>query len=594
MKENIIIGQKQGGGNLKMDVFLMLLTRLLIQANSGGGKSWLIRRLAEQLVGIMPVIIIDPEGEFATLREKFNFVLVGKGGETPADCRSAKLVMHKLLELRASAVIDLYELDIAERHRYVNLLCRAAIDAPKNLWRPTTFIFDEVHEFCPESGKGESEARAAVLAFPTKGRKRRFGSIFATQRLAKLAKDARAEFQNRMIGQTFEPDDLKVAASILGVSGRESVAEFEKMMRTMDAGNFFAFGRAICLEQTRVMVGPVETSHEIEDSKFGTEPPPAPEKIKALLPKLADLPKQAEEKAKTEYDLRQEIRQLKSQVTAAAKGAEAAASNLQSTSELKRLQKKLDDAMKLLIEISTRNFDTSVSQADIKTAIGSAVDKAIPQILAKVEQRNRELQMLVKRAESFIESLKGSASKQVSVKLDVKHNEPFSVSTPLPPRVIDCGNGSGSISKCERSILTALAQYPNGRTANQVAVLTGYSVNSGGFNNSLSKLRTNGFINRGQPMLATDEGLKVLGSYAPLPTGPELAQHWLGRLSKCEAAILSQLLEAHPDGMTSEDVAGRTNYQASSGGFNNSLSRLRTLELITRGQPIKASEDFFQ
>jgi hypothetical protein len=30
-----------------------------------------------------------------------------------------------------------------------------------------------------------------------------------------------------------------------------------------------------------------------------------------------------------------------------------------------------------------------------------------------------------------------------------------------------------------------------------------------------------------------------------------------------------------------------------SGGFNNALGRLRTMELITRGQPITASDELF-
>ena len=189
--------------------------------------------------------------------------MVGKGGETPADCRSAKLVCHKLLELRASAVIDLYDLSLPERHRYVRLFSEAAIDAPKELWKPTTFIFDEVHTFCPENGKGESEARNAVLGFPTKGRKRQFGSIFATQRLAKLSKDARAEFLNRMIGMTFEPDDLKAAAGILGITDTHI---FNQRMRTMEPGNFFAFGRALCLENTLVNIAACEMwDKQLED-----------------------------------------------------------------------------------------------------------------------------------------------------------------------------------------------------------------------------------------------------------------------------------------------------------------------------------------
>ncbi|KKL76705.1 hypothetical protein LCGC14_2042260, partial [marine sediment metagenome] len=37
--------------NVKIDLVKLISTRLLIQANSGGGKSWLIRRLLEQSHG---------------------------------------------------------------------------------------------------------------------------------------------------------------------------------------------------------------------------------------------------------------------------------------------------------------------------------------------------------------------------------------------------------------------------------------------------------------------------------------------------------------------------------------------------------------
>src|SRR2546426_5996341 len=105
---HIILG-KSGQRNVTLDLDVLISTRLLIQANSGGGKSWLLRRLAEQLFAKLPVLIIDPEGEFSTLREKFDYVLVGQGGDVPADLRSARLLAEKLLELRASAVCDLYE-----------------------------------------------------------------------------------------------------------------------------------------------------------------------------------------------------------------------------------------------------------------------------------------------------------------------------------------------------------------------------------------------------------------------------------------------------------------------------------------------------
>src|SRR5579864_2595131 len=95
----IVIGDSEGK-HLRLDIDLLIPSRLLIQANSGGGKSWLLRRIAEQLHGHVQTIIIDPEGEFFTLREKFGYVLVGEGGETPADVRSAEMLATRFLELK--------------------------------------------------------------------------------------------------------------------------------------------------------------------------------------------------------------------------------------------------------------------------------------------------------------------------------------------------------------------------------------------------------------------------------------------------------------------------------------------------------------
>ncbi len=44
----------------KLDVPRLLETRLLIQANSGGGKSWALRRILEQTAKQCQQIIIDP------------------------------------------------------------------------------------------------------------------------------------------------------------------------------------------------------------------------------------------------------------------------------------------------------------------------------------------------------------------------------------------------------------------------------------------------------------------------------------------------------------------------------------------------------
>src|SRR5437879_6448810 len=165
MDSNIYLNQ-----SVHIDLPTLLDTRLLVQANSGGGKSWLLRRILEQSHGNVQHIIIDLEGEFATLREKFDYVLAGKDGDTPADPKSAALLARKLLELNVSAIIDLYELHYQDRKHFVRLFLESMINAPKDLWHPCLVVIDEADKFCPE--KEQSEASSAVIDLATLGRKR--------------------------------------------------------------------------------------------------------------------------------------------------------------------------------------------------------------------------------------------------------------------------------------------------------------------------------------------------------------------------------------------------------------------------------------
>lgn len=98
-------------------------------------------------------------------------------------------------------------------------------------------------------------------------------------------------------------------------------------------------------------------------------------------------------------------------------------------------------------------------------------------------------------------------------------------------------DGSLRLSSGERRILTALAQYPQGRSKVQVAVLTGYALNGGGFNNYLGALRTRGFVRcDGDRLTITEAGMEALSSWEPLPTGPALIDYWRGRAGKSRTA----------------------------------------------------------
>lgn len=152
--------------------------------------------------------------------------------------------------------------------------------------------------------------------------------------------------------------------------------------------------------------------------------------------------------------------------------------------------------------------------------------------------------------------------------------------TPTPTATAD-----GRLPKAQRAILSVLAQHGR-RTTTQVALLTGYSYKSGGFRNALSSLRSAELIDGRGDIDITPEGLRVLGHYEPLPTGPALIEWWKReQLGKAESAILDVLVEHWPAAVPVGSIAEATGYSASSGGFRNSLSRLRSLQLAAgRGE----------
>jgi uncharacterized protein len=65
-------------------------------------------------------------------------------------------------------------------------------------------------------------------------------------------------------------------------------------------------------------------------------------------------------------------------------------------------------------------------------------------------------------------------------------------------------------------------------------------------------------------------------------------------LGKAERAILTTLLAAYPASLTKAEIATRTGYEARGGGFNNALSRLRTLHLVVGRDQIRAAAELFE
>lgn len=558
----ITIG-KAGKHEIKLDLDVLLSTRMLLTADSGGGKTFALKRIVEQASGKIQIFIVDPEGEFAPLREHFNFVLVGKGGETPADVRSAEKVGQTLLALGASAIFDIYEMKPTTRHEWVSAFLNGLIEAPKQHRHPCLVIVDEAHMFCPERGKGESVATEAMRDLCTRGRKRLLCPLFATQRLATLNKDASSMLLNRMIGPTFEDLNRKRAAEVLSIT-KEDQHEFNKQIQLLEPGNFFALGRAISRERVLVRVAEIKSAHGQEALKYELSPPPPPEKIKALLPKLADLPKQAEEQARTVAECKAEIRSLKAQLR---------------SRPMQEVQPPATDqrAVERAAAATMRAFKGSMGQLQRRIAEQRAVLDKCAKLAA--QELSRELPDV--KADGAVEAV------QV-----VHTNAPVIASArPAAMRGAD-SNSPKSDSDAPKlkagavKMLEILGQWnPDPRTRDQLGALSGFSPTGGTFSEYLSILRRNGYISEnGNGLHITDEGLATLPQIPERPDSPEeLIVLWKSKFKAGVGRMLDCLVEVYPHGISREELGEKSGFTASGGTFSEYLSMLRRARLIEEG-----------
>ena len=265
MTVKIDMGLGPGGTAVTIDLEELLATRLLVQGNSGSGKSHLLRRLLEGSAGLVQQIVIDPEGDFVSLSDAFGHLSIEASDYSAAEIGR---MAARVREHRASVVLSLEGLEIEAQMRCAATFLSALFDAPRDHWYPMLVVVDEAQLFAPAAaGEVSDEARRTSLAAMTnlmcRGRKRGMAGIIATQRLAKLAKNVAAEASNFLMGRTFLDIDMARAADLLGMERRQA-----EVIRDLERGHFLALGPAVSRRPLQVRIGDVKTSARSSSPKL--------------------------------------------------------------------------------------------------------------------------------------------------------------------------------------------------------------------------------------------------------------------------------------------------------------------------------------
>lgn len=280
MTSSIDIGTDATGRPVCVDVEELLATRLLVQGNSGSGKSHLLRRLLEESAQMVQQVVIDPEGDFVTLAETFGHVVVDGGDYNE---REIARIGARIREHRASVVLSLEPLELEAQMTCAAAFLNALFDAPRDHWYPALVVVDEAQMFAPAAAGDVSDAArrvslAAMTNLMCRGRKRGLAGVIATQRLAKLSKNVAAEASNFLMGRTFLDIDMARAADLLGMERRQA-----EQIRDLERGRFLGLGPAIARRPVSVKIGPVQTSTRMGTHSLMPMPEAAPVAMRTML-----------------------------------------------------------------------------------------------------------------------------------------------------------------------------------------------------------------------------------------------------------------------------------------------------------------------
>jgi hypothetical protein len=241
-KSSVIIGDSTDGHgrvSLNGEKIVDGDIRCLTIGTSGSGKSYLTRNIIESLytkrLGI--VVVIDPEGEYYTLRKLYDFVIIGID-EDLCDIviteENASDLANKMLKYKINVIFDLRGTDDNTRREIASQIIDAMIESKHNV--PISLVIEEASRFASKGINSPSNIKCtmSLKKIAQFGRKRQISAFYNTQRVTHLHKDISAECNTTIIGRCSDDADIKRNATKIGL---KNIFELKKLKH-----EFFAWG----------------------------------------------------------------------------------------------------------------------------------------------------------------------------------------------------------------------------------------------------------------------------------------------------------------------------------------------------------------
>jgi len=532
-------GLDMGGGLvLPLDAVTQSIALLAIKR---AGKSNTAAVLAEGMHHAgLPWVAIDPKGDWWGLRSSADGtgpglpvpIFGGLHGDMPLVPEAGRLIAELIVEENLTCVLDVSEFaSKAAQMRFLTDLGEHLFRLHGRAPQPRHLFLEEADEYLPQRVmRDQARCVGAWSKLVKQGGSRGLGITLISQRSAVVNKDALTQTETMIALRTTSPQDRK--AILDWVSYHDVARELVDSLPGLDDGEAWVCSPHWLGRHGQPAIQRVRfRQRSTYDS--GATPTVAQKRRAATLADidLGALASRMEEV--TEKAAQDDPRALRKRIAELERQA--------------RTAKPADSAD--VARLTTENADLRAQLAEALARPPERVEIPIvpPGDVAAFDQAVTAMRETADRIELALRSAPRSVPVPAAAVPAARKPAPVPASPPAPRATDPAPDGEVKLSKAMAAILAVLAQFPEGRTKRQIGMLTGYSAKGGGFNNALSSLRTAGYINRGEPVIATAEGIAALGGdWEPLPTGQALIDHWLRQLSKAAALALTALLDAYP------------------------------------------------
>lgn len=552
-----------------------------VLAKRRAGKSYLAARFVEELwAAKQQVVMLDPKGDSWGLRSSADgkaegipiLILGGEHGDVRLEPSSGEIVARMIVEERVSAILDYSEFRKHEvatfSTAFLETLYRTK--AKEQFRTAMMLVVDEADAIAPQRPqRGEERMLGAIEDVVRRGGQRGIGCFMATQRAAVINKNILTQVQILVALRTIAPQDLAAMEAWIDVHG--TPGQREELMASLPSlptGTAWFWSPGWPTEKgifACVKVSPRVT--------FDSGATPKPGETKVAPKTVADVDLGAVQKrmaATIEKAKADDPKELRKRIV-----------------ELER-QVKIGAATK--VETKTERVEVPMFDRDSFDALKREI---VSQFTLARSNTEGLLHVYMSKTLEKNGATSGWAGTPRKTQGPGNQHEPRVMSRVAPERQGKSGAinvAAVSLGRGERAVLTAIAQYPDGATREQVTILTGYKRSTR--DAYIQRLSQAGYVNADGDPVATAEGVAALGhDFEPLPTGSALREHWLTRLPEGERKVFEILIGAFPDRVERDAIGEVTGYKRST--RDAYIQRLAVRKLIdARGAP-RASEELF-